>query len=474
MIRLEINNNTTKLTGNSEVLSDLYHTLKFKHPDAYHIKKYIRYYWDGFVYPISNKGVIKTGLLDTVLEITSEDELEYEVEDHRKIPIAYDIPTVIGGTKIHAHSVEVLKAIAHNELLPGCPHPRGIVLASMNAGKTLMMCGVHMMYRDAKTIILLESSTLYKQMKEDLSKIFPDSYGYMQGKKIQWGDIMIVMVQTLKNRLKEYESKLLEYQVLLTDEADLASNKTFETVYSKLHHMPIRLGFTGTAFMRQLAKDKLRNIKMLEIFGNVLYDISMKDLEDWGISTPVVMKSVWGNTGQVSTATDFKSEFDQLITFNKARHKKICKRVLYNLKAKRTHIMIFCKYIDQATETYAYLQPRIPKKYSIEVTHHKTKDSRIIEDFKSGKLNILICTLYLKRGMNFPWIQVIINASGGAFYSNPLQIIGRGVRKHKKKMKLYVEDIYDMGKYLEKHSKQRLKYYRDQRLTIRDLRKLKK
>ncbi len=473
MIRIEINNSTAKLSGNTPVLNSLYHYLKFKHPNAYHIQKYIKYRWDGFVYPLSDAGNIKTGLLEKVLEFTSEHEEDYELIDHRKIPELFDIPTKIADIDLHPHSIEALKAIAYNEIFTGCPHPRGIVLASMNAGKTLMMCGVHAMYKNAKTIILLNNATLFDQFKKDLAQTYPDSYGFLRGKKVKWGDIMVVMVQSLKNRLEDYREKLLEYQILLTDEADLAANKTFEDVYKKLQHMSVRVGFTGTAFMRNLAKDTLRNTKMLEIFGNVLFNISMKDLEDLNISTPAIIKSIYGNTRKISVK-DFKDEFDQCITYNQDRNEIIYKRVMYNLRTRRRNIMIFCKYLNQTTELHEYLAKRIPNKYSIAYIHHKIKDPKIIEDFKEGRINILVSSLFLKRGMNFPWIKTIINAAGGALYSNPLQIIGRAVRKHFSKDKVFIEDIYDIGKYLEKHSKQRLKYYRDQKLSIRDLRKLKK
>ena len=41
-----------------------------------------------------------------------------------------------------------------------------------------------------------------------------------------------------------------------------------------------------------------------------------------------------------------------------------------------------------------------------------------------------------------------------------LQALGRALRKHKTKDKVYVYDFYDQEKYLLKHSKERKKHYK--------------
>ncbi len=472
MVRFTINNNTTKLTGDDEALRALYNHLKFKHPNAYHMKKRLGYHWDGYVYPLSKTGTMKTGLIQTALDYLVEelDIEDYEIVDHRRQLEVGDIPTEVGPMSLtgkYAYQKRVIESIVFNDFLDQ-PHGRGIVLASMNAGKTPIMFGVHMAVKDSRTIILINNTVLYKQLKKDLAMVFPDTYGYMQGKSIQWGEIMVVMVQTLSNRLKEYSTQLAQFNILLTDECDLAANKTFETVYKALQHISLRAGFTGTAFLRFLKKDAIRNTKMLEIFGSLLYTITMKELEEKDVSTPIVVKLIKGNT-QVIDGLNFKEEWDECITYNKKRHKKILKRVRFNMNSHRNHIMIFCKFIAQVEQTYQYLQKHSEGRYTVGYAHHKSNHDPVIEAFRVGELNVLVCSLFLKRGLNLPLITTILNAAGGDFYSAPLQIAGRGVRKHKSKSVVYLEDMQDKGKYLSKHSRQRVRYYKQQKLKLRDL-----
>ena len=460
MIRFTINNNRTTISGDELLVEECAKAFAFKHPNAHWIRQSLAYEWDGKVWPVTKAGSFKTGFITQVIDWLSEWEEDYEILDHRHVPELLDIPYEVGGLRMEgkfAYQRDAIKAIVYNSFL-GEPHPRGIIAAAVNAGKSTIMMGVHMSYEGARTLILMNNKVLYEQFRDDLAKAFPDDYGYMQGRKLKWGKIMVVMVQTLKNRLKEHAAQLKEFNILLTDECDLANNATFDAVYRNLKHISIRAGFTGTVFLRDLKKDKVRNTKMREIFGEAIFEIDPIQLEELGVSTETVVKSVYANPYEVG-GLGFKEEFDELITHNEERHELIYNRLRYNLKSGRKHIMVFCKFIEQAEILFQYLQPKF-KKTTINFTHHKRSSEEIIHGFRDGKINILITTLYLKRGMNFPLTEVIINASGGEFYSGPLQILGRGVRTAAGKTKFFYEDLYDEGKFLGKHSRRRIQYYK--------------
>jgi len=461
MLSLEIRNDKTKITGNPVVVKALFDYLKFKHPDAYFIKKRLNFQWDGFVYPLTKHNYVATGLLDYVMDFLEDEEDDYSILDHRRIPDIGTIPDVVGGLRLEgkfAFQKEVIEAVVRNTLL-GEPHPRGIIAAAVNAGKSTIMMGIHMTYIGARTLILINNAALYDQFKDDLAQAFPDSYGYMRGKKVKWGRIMVVMVQTLANRLEEYEDKLREFNVLLTDECDLANNKTFDSVYKFLSHISVRAGFTGTVFLRELKKDQLKNIKMREIFGNALYTITNKELEDRNISTRTVVKMIMVNN-RVHEDLNFKEEFDTCVTHNESAQQLVLERALFNLRGGRKPMMIFCKFIEQTENLYHYLRAHLPKKYSMEYTHHKRSTKELIDSFRAGKINVLVTSLYLKRGMNFPLTECIINVAGGEGYTGPLQVLGRGTRSSKTKDVFYLEDFFFNGTYLTKHSRKRIGYYK--------------
>jgi len=464
MIRMEINNNRTKLSGDIKPLKALYKHLSFKHPEAYHIQQHVKYKWDGMVHPLSNKGWIATGLLERVVNFLFDyGEYDFEVIDHRRMPEVGSIPDKVGILTLRPYQRESLELFLSHTLLDA-PHPRGLFLQAVNAGKTLEMFALHLSYKDARTIILLNSSVLYKQMKQDLVSVFGDDAGWMQGKRIKWGKIMVVMAPTLKNRLKDYQSELLEYNILLTDEADLATNKVFKTIYTALSHISVRAAFTGTAFMRNLKKDSLRNNTMVETFGEVIHEVSMKNLEDWGHSTKLKIKLIKAPR-VIRSYSDWMLEFKETAIYEEATHRLVLKRIKHNQKLGRRYILVVTKFIEQAEILFDYLKDKV--KGNIEYIHHK-KVGDSIDRFRDGDIDILISTLFIKRGMNLPLIQTIISVADGEFYTNPIQVIGRGTRLDKSKDLIIYEDILFNGKYLASHSRQRIKYYKGLKVEIKD------
>ncbi|RLF06835.1 MAG: hypothetical protein DRJ64_04090 [Thermoprotei archaeon] len=332
---------------------------------------------------------------------------------------------------------------------------------------SLIAMGLHVNIIGAKTLILLNSAVLYDQFVQDLSEVFPDTYGYMRGKKVQWGDIMVCMIPSLKNRLDEYSHKLLEYNFMVVDECDLAANKTADIIYKKLYHIGVRIGMTGTAFIRDLVKDRMRNLGMRKYFGEALMEVSMKDLEDQGISTPVMISIYKGNTKNID-GPSFIEEFKQNITANYERNNKLLRILSRQVRLGHVPILIVNRYVEQCELVYDLVSERFPN-LEIGIIHTNTppkEKAKVIKDFKRGTVDILVANLLIKRGMNFPLIRLVVNNSGGEHPSTPLQIIGRGVRKHESKKVVHYIDFWDLGKYLKRHSKRRLLAYKKQKLTI--------
>jgi superfamily II DNA or RNA helicase len=77
--------------------------------------------------------------------------------------------------------------------------------------------------------------------------------------------------------------------------------------------------------------------------------------------------------------------------------------------------------------------------------------------------------MIIKRGINLPLIRMLINAAGGDSETNVLQILGRALRKHATKDSVKVVDFYDEGAYLMRHSKHRVKFYKDQKFKVKEL-----
>jgi superfamily II DNA or RNA helicase len=85
---------------------------------------------------------------------------------------------------------------------------------------------------------------------------------------------------------------------------------------------------------------------------------------------------------------------------------------------------------------------------------------RIIDQYKRGEIQILLASTILDEGFDAPATEYLVLAGGGLAEHRQLQRIGRGMRSSEGKKDLTVVDFMDRGRYLGKHSKERLAAYR--------------
>ena len=79
-----------------------------------------------------------------------------------------------------------------------------------------------------------------------------------------------------------------------------------------------------------------------------------------------------------------------------------------------------------------------------------------------GESSILIGTKILQTGINIEEITHFINARGMKSEIATIQALGRALRKHETKDKVYVYDFFDQEKYLVDHSLERRKHYKSE------------
>jgi intein/homing endonuclease len=333
---------------------------------------------------------------------------------------------------------------------------------------TLIISAIHSSYKNVKTLVLLNSTDLFNQALKEFPQMLPNTkLGFIQGSKYtEWGDFTVAMVQTLSRNLSKYKSKLTEFDICITDECDLADNKTYKSVLNKVYNAPIRVGLSGTVYLSTLKKDQLKNNNIRSFFGEEIFKISKTELVKKGYSTNLVIKIVPGGKGEGSPG-NYPKEYDDIIVNNIYRERAIIDRVRFNLDRGRLPLLIVCQYHHHVDRLYGAINVEFGKDYNVRFVHHKILDRKeIFADFKVGKIDILISSMIVKRGQNLPLIRTIINAAGGDSHANISQIMGRGERIHQSKTKVFIEDFFDDGKFLSRHSKHRINYYRKEGFKV--------
>lgn len=463
-ITIALNNNKCKLTGHQSALIDVREELKVKHPSAFFIRPHMPRGWDGNMRFITEYGYMFIGYFPWLAYACKKLDIELEVDDNRLLPeIDYKIPRRVGRNKPRPYQIAAVKSILDNKVA-GVKFPIGGINAATNAGKTTMMAMFYLA-TGQRTIMLLNDSDLFKQFEKEIPELLPDAHiGFVQGKKrlneLQ-ADFVVAQVKTLSLYVKEIANELADFKVCLVDEYDLADNKTYKTVLERLYNSSIRVGLSGTAFMGKLAKHKFKHASLKQFFSEEVFKITKQELIKKGHSARLSIRIVTGNTLPFKgTYSGWQDVYDKYITHNEQRQQEILDLVRFNVKVrKRLPILIICRFKPHVLNVYNMLAEAFPE-LNIDWVHSEKKGrDKVLTRFRDNELDILVGSYILNRGKNFPFIQVIIQASGSDSPEIISQIMGRGERTHSSKRRTYIYDFFDIGKYLDRHSKHRVNYY---------------
>ena len=469
------NSNECELDIPQKYAVKLYDELSIRHPNAFYLRRTMKN-WDGKVHFIGKYGNFKIGLLPRVYKMLQSYGLKVKVEDRRReIKMPKKVVTKVGNYKLRPEQVDALKAIIGYRV-GGVPYQVGVIDATVNFGKSLLMSALYYTYgRKLKTLLITQDADWFNQAKDEFKEYVPDEkVTFIQGSKVyDWGNFSIGMIQSISRNIKAYQKELTMIDMVLVDEADLAGSKMYQSVLTHLYNTRVRLGLSGTIYMSGLKKDLLKNMNLESFFGLRMYEFRLADSIKAGYSTKTIVKLIdtdpWYKGYVNTTGNDYKEVYDRVITNARVGYELIHDRLRFNLKYGRIPALIVCKHIAHCENLYNYLKLVLDKDLKIAYVHVNTADKQrrnIMQRFRSGDIDILVSTTIIARGKNFPKLRYMINAAGMNSQEKSIQFLGRLVRTFEGKDRVYLDDIQYQGDYLSRHSKRRARYYKDEKLKV--------
>lgn len=461
--------------------NQLYKKFQIRHPNAFFLRSKIKD-WDGMVKFITKTGTFKIGLLPSVFASCKELGINPKIVDLRKpVPIVSKPVTSIGKYKLRPEQIKAVSSVINNRV-GGKPFHIGVLDYTVNAGKSLIMAALYYSFKEKlKTLLITNDSDWLQQSKEEFKQYLPgEDITFVQGSNVKnWANFSIGMVQSISRNIKKYQPELSKIDMVLVDEADLAGNKSYQQVLTHLYNTRVRIGLSGTIYMSKYAKDRLKIMNLRSFFGDTLSEFRLKDSIKKGYSTETIVKMVpaepYYPKGWESEKTDYKAIYDDTITNNQYALSVVLDRLKYNMKYGRLPALVVCKYIQHCENIYKYIKDALEESLNIAYVHVNTKDKerkKIMEDFRNGKIDILVSTTLIARGKNFPLLKLLINAASMDSQEKSIQFLGRLVRTHKSKSRVYLDDIQYFGDYLTRHGNHRRMYYQKEKLKVIQLGKV--
>lgn len=449
MLKIIIENNVSFLkTTNQKLLTTLKKKYSAKVPGYNYSAAYKRRGWNGEKYFFSDKtGKFGTGLLSHIEEDLTYLGMDYEIEDLRSSTHSDDI-SLPGVTLRDYQKSMVKKALAAK----GC-----IIKAPTGAGKTLILGGILKALEGKTGLIFFTKKQLLKQTYDDLRK-----WGIDVG--LAFGDGVILKPMTLctvQSIDKVMDTHLEQSEFIIFDEVhEFAKGKVATKVLKSFPNAAYRIGMTAT-----VPRDPMSRLNLISGLGNVIEEVDAQGLIGEGFLTePVIQIIPIKDTGTVEdTELSYREVYEKFVTENDTRNDMIVE-LIEKIQQKQSRTLIIVKDLKHAE----ILHSRIPNSFKLEGKDDLATRKKAIDAFKNDKISVLIGTTIMQTGIDIPEITHLINARGLKSEIATLQALGRALRIHKSKNKVFIYDFFDRAPYLEKHAKERIKSYKSLGMEIKN------
>lgn len=432
-------------TDNPKIIRALRDVYSANVPGARYSPSYRRRQWDGKKHFVTNRGVFRTGLLDSIQSDLRKANLEWEEEHKNERPKSPSME-FIDGYDYRNYQQEAIEYALERQ--------RCIVKAPTGAGKTLIMAGLVKSLLGKRIVILFNAKNLLKQTYDFLTQEAGlTNVGVCFGEGYQDGEIMLATVQSIERIIDPY---VAQADVLMVDEVhEFGSGETTLAAIESFPNAQFRYGFTAT-----MPHDKIPMWNLIGAFGPVHICKTTADLvEEGALCKPVIQ--------MLSTEQDVENErqsayadiYADGITHNDHRNGQIVSIVDQIREGNpKARVLILVKSLEHGEilqqalgEDTWYLQGEddLGERY------------RTIGEFTScNGPSVLIGTKILQTGVNIREITHFINARGLKSPIATIQALGRALRTHESKDRVYVYDFLDIGPYLGAHANKRYNTYK--------------
>jgi len=455
--------------------------LAFTQPNYYWTKAYQQHHWDGrrkFYNKVTK--LFPSGLLPYALEVLTENDVHSKIIDRRALhaPSVVLPPerwaTLLRSRGFDIHPVQcvlqhlAIRAVARqtvgrNQL----PWPRGLISMPTGSGKTVtafwacQMFGGHSLYLVPRRDLLLQGADVYRLLTgQEIGQIGMGRWDPKQ--------ITMAMIQTLGPRVRQEDSRVLSFlhriRTVVVDEAHLVSDNVYQDIVRACPRAFVRLAFGGSLLRRT---EDLGDWFLTGTFGDVLYHLPSRKLRACGLLSKVSVFMF--KVTQPRTQARYAAAERLAIHHNEYRNKLGIAAALHAAESGWITLLLVQK------RAHGEVLRRMFRSYGMRVPFLCYRDpaerrKHYLDAMRREETRIVIASGIFHMGIDVPVIRCIVRLDGGKSQIASLQIPGRGMRKKKVINELYLIDFDDqMSPYFARHSRDRLKVYREEGYVIRSV-----
>jgi superfamily II DNA or RNA helicase len=324
------------------------------------------------------------------------------------------------------------------------------------------------------TVIIAEKRVIIEQIRErlELRDVVPEVGMFYCGATPDGQLIVVGSIQSLSSppismkrkrggramynkrlkRAQQFQAIVKKADLLMVDEADLATSKGYKNLFRYHFNGRRKYGFSATPFEKSKPVD---NLVLREHLGSVISKSDRRALEGIGRIIPVVFTMfAFGEDGDRQDKTAFDIAEREIMIDNKKFHQMLL-RIVGKFPSERNLILLDTSAIEDFGK---HLEDLISDSKFIYGKTSKQQRNEYIKRFEDGKLSCLIGSKIIKRGLDLKGgVDNLIICGGGKQHREQLQKIGRAVRNNERGFARVFSFFFLNNYYLYRHSREQLK-----------------
>ncbi len=423
--------------------------------------------WDGRV-RLFDKKTFPVGLLKMVTGLLDKKNERYTVEDLRDHSQGEELKIIDPKFRARDYQEEVVRVALEQK--------SGVIRMCTGSGKTSVIAMIAAKF-NVKTIVYVIGKELLFQMKETVERLLGIKCGIIGDgicdiseqinictiwsaarafdlkASILDSDVKPDKEISIENKLK-IKKLVKEARMFILDECQYAGSSSLQMLSKLSESSRFRFLLSGTPW-REMGDD----ILIEAVSGPKIYDLPATTLINRGILVPpkiyfinVPRKRVIGKT--------YNEVYSNYIVNNEERNNLIVSAAESLIEKGRKVLILISK-----VEHGHILHDLLSDKYRVDsLNGSDSSDARMnaIKMMREGSLDVLIASKIFDQGIDIPELDALILAGSGKSSARALQRIGRVIRSYPSKKWANVIEFWDNAKYLDEHSKARLKIYRSE------------
>lgn len=317
---------------------------------------------------------------------------------------------------------------------------KSVAIQPTGAGKSILIAEITKELTDGNVLVVQPSKELLKQNYEKFinaggeASIFSASFKSKEIGKVTYATDGSLQVSAFRDKKIKY---------LILDECHLKTQSGSKlNAFIKTLDIKNVLGLTATPVYLKSALGgtqlKMMNRVRGKLFNSICHVTQIKELVDNGFWSPIVydIEGVDNNDLEYNTNGSDYTKGSLMLNYE---HNEIEKRIIESIKENpdRKSILVFVPAVAEAIA----LQKKIKGSKAVYSGMNDSDRDKVLSDFKSLKLRVVINVNILSVGFDHPELDYIITARPTASMAMYYQQIGRGVRIHTNKQNCLVTDL---------------------------------